>query len=91
MKVRGPPLYSGLGDCPNNLIHSFPSPEKVPNPYIRTARQLYSPKWLEGAFSEVRVQGALGRSECLGVNLTRHVLLLLYVLSDAGDRDPEWT
>ncbi len=29
--LRGPPLYSGLGDRPNNLIlFSFPSPEKVP-------------------------------------------------------------
>jgi hypothetical protein len=27
--LRGPPLYSGLGDCPNNLILLSPSPEKV--------------------------------------------------------------
>jgi hypothetical protein len=27
--LRGPPLYSGLGDCPNNLILSFPSPLKL--------------------------------------------------------------
>ena len=26
---RGPRLYSGLGDCPNNLILSFPSPQKL--------------------------------------------------------------
>src|SRR5687767_3008989 len=35
--LRGPPLYSGLGDCPNNLIHSFPSPEKVPTPVYTSA------------------------------------------------------
>jgi hypothetical protein len=32
---RGPPLYSGLGDCPNNPILSFPSPEEDIYPYIR--------------------------------------------------------
>jgi hypothetical protein len=28
--LRGPPLSSGLGDCPNNPVLSLPSPEKVP-------------------------------------------------------------
>ena len=28
--LRGPPLYSELGDCPKNLILSFPSLQKVP-------------------------------------------------------------
>jgi hypothetical protein len=52
--------FSGLGDCPNNIILSFPSPEEAQYPYIRghpsgwtvldtlrrgrTPRQPYSPK-----------------------------------------------
>jgi hypothetical protein len=44
---RGPRLYSGLGDCPNNPILSLPSPQKMSTPYIRTPRQHYSPKCLE--------------------------------------------
>ena len=31
--------FSGLGDCPNDLIRSFPSSEKVATPYIRTRMQ----------------------------------------------------
>jgi hypothetical protein len=27
--------FSGLGDCPNNIILSFPSPEETQYPYIR--------------------------------------------------------
>jgi hypothetical protein len=30
-------MSSGLGDCPNNLIHSFPSPQKVPTPVYTRA------------------------------------------------------
>src|SRR5918995_4166054 len=33
--LRGPPLYSGLGDCPNNPILSLPSPKRCLPPYIR--------------------------------------------------------
>jgi hypothetical protein len=36
-------LYSGLGDCPNNLILSFPSPQKVPPPvYTGTEAALFT-------------------------------------------------
>src|SRR5215203_4891980 len=70
--LRCPPLSSGLGDCPNNLIHSFPSPEKVPPPvYTRASYgpstmghiaqmayffRLYSPECVEGDFCELRGQ-----------------------------------
>ena len=30
-------LFSGLGDCPNKIILSVPSPEKVPTPICRRA------------------------------------------------------
>jgi hypothetical protein len=56
------PLYSGLGDCPNNLILSLPSPKRCLPPYIRTPRQLCSPKCLEGEFYELRPNGVLRSS-----------------------------
>ena len=74
-----PPLYPGLGDCPNNLILSLPSPEYSGTcQYIRghslgglffgrlrrvrTPRQPYSPKLVEGEFSE----GSIRDPEYLG-------------------------
>ena len=59
-------LFSGLGDCPNKIILSFPSPEKVPT-YIdkvmrlggerNTHKQAYSPECVEGKFCEVPPSG----------------------------------
>ena len=40
---RGPRLYSGLGDCPNNPILSLPSPQKMPTPvYTDTEAALFT-------------------------------------------------
>ena len=57
-------LFSGLGDCPNKIILSFPSPEKVPT-YIdkvmrlggerNTHKQAYAPECVEEEFSEVGI------------------------------------
>src|SRR5919107_6126179 len=44
-------------------ISFFPESLEGAHPYIRTPRQLYSPKCLEGAFSEVR--GGTLSSLCL--------------------------
>ena len=41
-EVRGPPLYSGLGDCPNYLILSFPSPKRCPPVYTDTEAASFS-------------------------------------------------
>jgi hypothetical protein len=47
-------IFSGLGDCPNNLIRSFPSSEKLPTPvYTDTEAAL---------FTEVRGSGILRTS-----------------------------
>jgi hypothetical protein len=66
-------VFSGLGGCPNNLILSLPSPEEVPtliyegiiranyNVVHRSNDvffRLYSPKRVEGGFSEVHIQKA---------------------------------
>src|SRR5215211_5088648 len=38
--------FSGLGDCPNNLILPFPSPQKVPTrTYERIPQMDYSDTW----------------------------------------------
>jgi hypothetical protein len=39
--------FSGLGDCPNNLILPFPSPEKVPTPsVVRSSRSVITHRLL---------------------------------------------
>jgi hypothetical protein len=68
--LGGPPLYSGLGDCPNKIICLSRAPKKVPTriyegiPKVdyfgtlrlaRTTRHPYSPEYVEGEFSEVRL------------------------------------
>ena len=51
--------FSGLGDCPNNLIFPFPSSEKVPTPvYTDTEAALFTLSYL----GELRIDGVLRSS-----------------------------
>jgi hypothetical protein len=69
--LGGPPLYSGLGDCPNKIICLSRAPKKVPTriyegiPKVdyfgtlrlaRTTRHPYSPEYVEDKFSEVHAK-----------------------------------
>jgi len=46
--LRGAPLSEfGARQLSQHLVFPFPSPEKGAYPYIRTPRQLYSPKCVE--------------------------------------------
>ena len=41
----GPPLYSGLGDCPNNLILSLPSPKRCARIYEQRGSLIHPSTW----------------------------------------------
>ena len=42
---RGPPLYSGLGDCPNNLILPLPSPKRFARIYEQRSSLIHPSTW----------------------------------------------
>src|SRR5215208_2761570 len=80
--LRCPPLSSGLGDCPNNLIHSFPSPEKVPPPVY--TRASYGPSTMGHIAQMALLQESYGLLVKFVLITGVPTTLEVFVLVDSG-------